>query len=237
VQSKTGIKESGLSQYSLFEKREFARKMRNEPTEAEAALWSKLRRKQLGLQFQRQRTLYGFIVDFWCPKARLVIEVDGSVHQIAEILAQDEQKEIIFAGYKIGMLRFTNDEVLNSITTVLRDIRRECDYLMQLQTPLRGVAFDFRGSMGKKKFPPSSSRSSEGSLRNVVEFARNSRTRGPLPGIARVCKTSDITFEIGEFLRKSNRFPPELMRVSARRWQQKQALSHWLEQKRRNQSA
>lgn len=230
-----------MSQYTLYEKREFARKMRQEPTEAEAFLWERIRRNALGYTFQRQRTVYGYIVDFWCPRARLAIEVDGSVHNIEEVAAKDEQKEIVLSGYKIGLLRFTNDEVLNSPAIVLRDIRRECDYLMQLQTPLRGVGFDFRAKRGKKQ--PSSTNSSmhRGNLRNPVEELRYRRTRGPLPSFTAMCKSFDTTRENcgreritpsrpEELLRKTQ-FPPDPPSMDSEAWRQKRALAGWLKKK------
>lgn len=64
-----------------------SRDLRNNMTDAEKLLWSRLRNKQiLGLQFYRQKTLLNYIVDFYCPAANLVIECDGSQHFIKERL-------------------------------------------------------------------------------------------------------------------------------------------------------
>src|SRR5437016_5666666 len=120
-------------QYNLAEKMAFARQMRKAPTQTEAILWDHLRKNQVGYSFQRQRVIYGYIVDFWCPKARLAIEVDGSVHEKQEVMANDEQKEQALASYNIALLRFSNDEVLLHLKIVLANIKRECDYRMQQQ--------------------------------------------------------------------------------------------------------
>ena len=66
---------------SLFTLTRFARFHRKHPTRSEALLWSALRRRQLGPRFRRQHPFaVGFIVDFYCPSYRLVVELDGSVH-------------------------------------------------------------------------------------------------------------------------------------------------------------
>jgi len=63
----------------------FARKLRKEATEAEIRLWSKLRRKQLeGFRFRRQQPIGPYVVDFFCPQARLIVEVDGGQHSDRE---------------------------------------------------------------------------------------------------------------------------------------------------------
>jgi len=63
----------------------FARKLRKEATEAEIRLWSKLRRKQLlGFPFRRQQPIGPCVVDFFCPQARLIVEVDGGQHSDRE---------------------------------------------------------------------------------------------------------------------------------------------------------
>jgi very-short-patch-repair endonuclease len=62
------------------EKRVYAKNLRHHPTEAEAVLWSHLRKRQLGFIFHRQTVILGWIVDFYCPKAKLAVEVDGPYH-------------------------------------------------------------------------------------------------------------------------------------------------------------
>ena len=74
--------------------KEFSRELRGNMTEAEKLLWSRLRRKQLkGLQFYRQRIIGNFIVDFYCPGARLVIEVDGGQYYTAEGIDKDARRD------------------------------------------------------------------------------------------------------------------------------------------------
>jgi len=71
-----------------------SQKLRSSMTDAERALWGKLRRKQLlNLQFYRQKPLGQFIVDFYCPSARLVIEIDGGQHYCPQGLESDSRRD------------------------------------------------------------------------------------------------------------------------------------------------
>ena len=85
--------------------------LRNAPTSAEKLLWSGLKGKQTGYKFRRQHSLGPFIVDFFCPKLRLVIEVDGATHKQAETQEKDRIKERFLAGNGFIVIRFTDEEV------------------------------------------------------------------------------------------------------------------------------
>lgn len=88
-------------------KRERVRKMRREMTPAEAILWKYLRTNQLdGLHFRRQQVIDGFIADFYCHAARLVIEVDGEVHD--QQPDYDAERDRILTARGLRILRFTN---------------------------------------------------------------------------------------------------------------------------------
>jgi very-short-patch-repair endonuclease len=82
-------------------------------TDAERALWQRLRRKQLrGLQFYGQTPLLSFIVDFYCPAAKLVVEVDGGQHYDGEHQVTDQRRDAEFSGLGLRVLRFHNRQVL-----------------------------------------------------------------------------------------------------------------------------
>ena len=106
----------------LWEKlRPIAREMRNHPTPAEDALWQHIRREQInGMRFRRQHPVGQFIVDFCCPQRRLVIEVDGSIHQYTVDEDALRQEFIECLGYKV--IRFTNDEIFTKLRAVLKQI-------------------------------------------------------------------------------------------------------------------
>ena len=100
--------------------RTFAKKMRREPTDAEAAMWRLLRdRRLLQFKFRRQVPFQNFILDFVCFDQRLVVEIDGSQHESS---AQDEARSRILASEGFKVARYWNNDVLQRPTAVLEDI-------------------------------------------------------------------------------------------------------------------
>ena len=103
--------------------KEPSRNLRNNMTEAERLLWSRLRRKQLqGIQFYRQKPIGSFIVDFYAPTVYLVIEVDGSQHLEMEHRVRDEFRDEFFAELGLSVLRFDNRQVLCETDAVVEQI-------------------------------------------------------------------------------------------------------------------
>ncbi|MDM8347395.1 endonuclease domain-containing protein [Pseudomonas sp. sp1636] len=103
-----------------------ARDLRSNMTEAEQRLWSRLRRKQvLDLQFYRQKPLAGYIADFYCAAAKLVIELDGAQH--LETAAQERDQQRTAALQKLGLqvIRFDNRQVLLELEDVMSVIFAE----------------------------------------------------------------------------------------------------------------
>lgn len=102
---------------------EYARKLRLNETDAEKELWKYLCNKKInGLRFRRQHPILYFIADFFCPSAKLVIEVDGGVHNIPAQFEYDKNRDNELAAYGLKILRFTNAEVMNDIDEVIRKI-------------------------------------------------------------------------------------------------------------------
>ena len=107
--------------YNLL--KDFAKQMRNKPTEAEALLWNVLSGKKLdGFKFRRQHIIGDFIVDFICLKTNLIIEIDGLIHQLPENKTSDKErtKWLEEEGYRV--IRFSNKEVLSNLDLVLKGI-------------------------------------------------------------------------------------------------------------------
>ncbi|MCC5658021.1 endonuclease domain-containing protein [Nostoc sp. XA010] len=95
-----------------------ARQMRCEPTPAEKLLWQKLRHKQLlGFKFRRQQTIDRFVVDFYCNEARLVVEVDGEIHDYTQV--EDAIRQEFLESLRLQVMRFRNEDVLERIEGVL----------------------------------------------------------------------------------------------------------------------
>jgi very-short-patch-repair endonuclease len=97
--------------------------LRKNMTKGEKLLWARLRRSRLmGLKFRRQCGIGMYIIDFYCPELKLAIEIDGDVHgyEIRRIHDVDREKSLQKLGIKV--LRFTNEEVIESINAVLEHI-------------------------------------------------------------------------------------------------------------------
>ena len=106
-------------------KRDFARRMRKEPTPAERVLWQAVRGKQVGgFKFRRQQPIDGFIVDFYCHTAALFREVDGGIHETQR--EADEEREAIIRRHELLCLRFANHEVLHALPHVVARILETC---------------------------------------------------------------------------------------------------------------
>jgi len=109
-------------QGSLKEK---ARQLRRNLTDSESALWSRVRGKQLmGVQFYRQKPIGNYIVDFYAPRARLVIEVDGSQHGSEGNSRKDQFRDAFLSDVGLKVLRFNSREVLKETDSVVEAIYR-----------------------------------------------------------------------------------------------------------------
>lgn len=91
-------------------------------TEAEKILWGYLKTGIKGFKFRRQHPMGLYIADFYCHKARLVIEVDGSVHQSEIVKQNDEIRQRQMEEDGLRVIRFTNGEIFSDITAVLKRI-------------------------------------------------------------------------------------------------------------------
>ena len=97
----------------------YSRNLRLNTTDAEKCLWAKLRLRQIeGYRFNRQKIIGNYIVDFFCPKAKLVIEVDGSQHSGGEVAQADRIRDEFLNKLGLIVLRFMDTDVLNNIEGV-----------------------------------------------------------------------------------------------------------------------
>lgn len=98
--------------------------LRNNLTPAEEELWRLLRKHQLqGLKFRRQHSIGNFIVDFYCAAQKLIIEVDGAVHDSPEAVANDKLRDETLHELGFKVLRIRNDEVFLGPDKVLNKIK------------------------------------------------------------------------------------------------------------------
>ncbi len=106
-----------------------ARELRQQMTPAEDRLWKHLRGDQLkGLYFRRQHPVGHFILDFYCATCKLVIEVDGEIHQCRQ--EEDAARTEVLMSYGYTVIRFKNDEVMNEIESVIHQIEQVATALL-----------------------------------------------------------------------------------------------------------
>jgi very-short-patch-repair endonuclease len=100
-----------------------ARELRKNMTDAERLLWSKVRKKQLNsYQFYRQKNVGNYIVDFYCPAGKLIIELDGGQHYTKEGMKKDDMRDRYLDSLGFTVLRFSDREVLNNLEGVIEKI-------------------------------------------------------------------------------------------------------------------
>jgi very-short-patch-repair endonuclease len=103
-----------------------SRHLRQNLTDSERALWQRLRGKQLkGIQFYRQKPIGEYIVDFYAPKAKLVIELDGSQHFEAHHVEKDREREKYLGQLGLMVLRFNSRQVLKETDAIMEFIYRK----------------------------------------------------------------------------------------------------------------
>ena len=114
-----------------------ARSLRKNMTEPERLLWSRIRRKQLrGFQFYRQKTVGNYIVDFYCPSARIIIEVDGGQHFEEQGRKKDKIRDAYLSKLGFEVLRFPNWEVMRNVDDIVEDIYRHLPSAESPSVPL-----------------------------------------------------------------------------------------------------
>jgi len=121
---------------------ENAKALRYNMTPAENALWASLNIKLAPTKFRRQHPLGSYIADFYCHQHKLVIEVDGSIHNLPEVRQNDIEKQAFLEEQGLRVIRFTNDQVFNNLEQVLESIN------MHISSPFRG-----RGGLSKRIIP------------------------------------------------------------------------------------
>jgi len=99
--------------------------LRNNPTEAETQLWMVIQHSKLeGRKFRRQHSIGYYIIDFYCPEERMAIEIDGDSHEKNETKQYDVSRTEFLESIGIRVLRFKNEEVLNNIECVIKEIQK-----------------------------------------------------------------------------------------------------------------
>jgi very-short-patch-repair endonuclease len=97
-------------------------------TQAEILMWDKLKNKQFkGYKFRRQHPIHRFIVDFYCHELKLIIEIDGKYHDSEEQKNKDLNRTELLVFQGLREIRFTNEEIINNIGSVLKKLEEQID--------------------------------------------------------------------------------------------------------------
>jgi len=112
--------------YNHKEYKTIRQSLRKQEIGAEKILWSKLRNKQQVFKFRRQYGVGKYILDFYCPKLKLAVEIDGSTHSTKEEISKDKKREEFIKKFGIEIKRYLNYDIYNNIEGVLVDINNFC---------------------------------------------------------------------------------------------------------------
>ena len=112
-----------------------AKKLRNNMTFGEVALWREINGKKLGFRFSRQIPIDQYIVDFYCKELQLAVEVDGGIHFEEDHRKKDEKRQKRLESLGVTVVRFSDLDVKNNLGWVLNDIRSEIEKLRPSPSP------------------------------------------------------------------------------------------------------
>ena len=109
--------------YSNASSKPIRQNLKRQMTKPEKRLWNYLRSRRLsGVKFRRQYSVGRYVVDFYCPSARLAIELDGDSHYVDDAPAYDKARQEFIEDNGIKVIRFTNQDVMKNIEGVLQKI-------------------------------------------------------------------------------------------------------------------
>ncbi len=112
----------------IFNKTEYTARrqtLRNNMTEPEKRLWQILRNQQMGVKFRRQHGIGHYIVDFYCPERKLVIEVDGDSHYTDDAQHYDTVRADFMLALGVTTMRFTNHDVMTNLNHIYQQIAQQ----------------------------------------------------------------------------------------------------------------
>jgi len=103
-------------------RKESRKQLRGRATKAETIFWLKIKNKQTGYKFRRQHGISKYIVDFYCPEKKIVVEIDGGIHFCSQNIKSDRAREDYFKKLGLKIKRYTNLDILRNIENVLADL-------------------------------------------------------------------------------------------------------------------
>lgn len=109
---------------------ELAKDLRRNMTDTEKLLWNHLKAGVQGLKFRRQHPIGIYIADFYCHKIKLIVEIDGSIHNLKDVKENDKKREDDLRGWGNTIIRFTNENVFKNLDRVHAEINKTVENLI-----------------------------------------------------------------------------------------------------------
>ena len=110
--------------------KDYRQRLRNNLTKTETIIWSRIRKRQVnGTKFRRQFSIGPFIADFYCPRLKVVVEIDGPYHNSRRQIEYDLRREKYIEQFGILILRYTNDDVYDRLDEVIGELTVVCNAL------------------------------------------------------------------------------------------------------------
>jgi len=120
--------------FSKYKLKPIRRILRGQMTKSEAVLWKKIKNDQLGFHFRRQHSIHNYVVDFYCPKLKLTIEIDGCTHEDEKIGENDIKRQRYLESIDIKVIRYNSNDVLKHLKEVLESIYNYCEETAKLSS-------------------------------------------------------------------------------------------------------
>ena len=121
--------------FNLRKQKDLRQELRNNVLMPERILWKYLKGNQLGFKFRRQHGIGNYIVDFYCPELRLVVEVDGRIHGEEEVVRKDLLRDEFLKQQHIQVVRITAQDIKNNLEGVLHDLQTMCNEIRRGGNP------------------------------------------------------------------------------------------------------
>jgi very-short-patch-repair endonuclease len=121
--------------FSQKQQTSFRKQLRNSMTKSEVVLWKHIKGSQLGFKFRRQCGVSKYVVDFYCPELKLVVEVDGLTHYEEAVFNKDQTRDKYFASLGLVVKRYNASRVFNFLQEVLDDLYNTCNNLKSNHPP------------------------------------------------------------------------------------------------------
>jgi very-short-patch-repair endonuclease len=114
--------------------KEFRRKLRQADIACEKIMWYKLRNSQQGYKFRRQVSIGNYIVDFYCPQLKLVVEIDGATHATSDEIRYDLERDDYLKSLGLTVKRYLNVDVKNNLSDLMHDLQMTCEKIDKIRS-------------------------------------------------------------------------------------------------------